>query len=581
MDKLRNKGSGASWFLTIFGGIFLAVGLFVGGLQTKSIFQSINAQNWVDTPAVVTQAQLDVSYDSDGNTYRATGEYEYQWQGDTYASDRLFFGTGSDSQDKFHRGIVKTLKSKQRSGERLTVKVNPNNPGQAVAFPQIRWGMTAMMSVFTLLFGGVGAGIIAMGQYAKRLGRRESLREAQSPDEPWLWRDEWQTPTIKNDSKLAFYMALGFAAFWNLISWPGVFLAWDEIFEDGNYMALLIFLFPLIGLGLLIWCWRSYQQWRRFGRTELVMETFPAPLGHALLAKLRIFSAPPQEVEFHVKLSLIREETRGSGEDRRTVENMIWQDEQLIPASKGRYGPVYELPLRFALPEDQPASSIDRSGDPYIWRITVKAEAGYLDMDQRFEVPVFDPQKHRFKVPASARLMDGEAGSQFEYQGKWQRTGVIYSGDEGGHYYFFPAARHKGIAAITLFMGLIFGAVGIAPFFTDMSIFFALVFGLFALLLLFWSALMWLHKSAVDIADGILTIRRGFFGGRFKDFPIDDIKGLELDSTMSSGETKYYDIRVRLKSGDKQTAADHLIGRRDTLALMRKWESELGLASKG
>ena len=578
MAKLKKSGQGASWFLTVFGGIFLAVGLLVGAFQVRNMVKSVQAHSWADASATVKSAELDVNYDSDGgNTYRARGSYQYDWNGVTYTSDRLFYGAGYDSQDKYHRKIVRTLKSKMRSGDPLTVKVNPRSPEKSVAFPAIRWGMTFFLGVFSLLFGGVGAGIIFMGRYAFGMTKRENIRKDQVPDEPWLWKDEWQSPAIKNQSRGMFYMSAFFALFWNLISWPAIILSWEEIFEKGNYLALLVFLFPAIGIGLLVWAWKTFRQWKRFGRTELYMDTFPAPLGQALLARLRLYINPPPDAEFHVKLNCIREEERGSGDDRRTVEVLVWQDEQLISANQGTYSDVFELPIRFAIPENQPPSSIDDTGFPYIWRVTVKAEAGFTDLDQRFDVPVFDPKAYKFKIPIAAQLRDGEGQNRMEYPGDWQRTGVVYSDDGNGHYYFFPAARHKGIAAMTLFLGLIFGGVGIAPFFTDMSFLFGFVFGLFALLLLFWSLTMWLHKSAVDIADGIMTVRRGFFRGRYKDIPVEQVKRLELDSTMSSGETKYYDINVRLKSGDKLKVADHLLGRRDALDLMRKISAELGL----
>ena len=576
-DKDEKTGS---WFLTLFGGLFLAVGLIVGGLQARTIAKTVIAKSWVDTPAIVQSANLDVSYDSDGNTYRAKGTYQYVWQGDSYTSDRLFYGSGYDSQEKYHRKIVGTLKSKMRSGDPLTVKVNPRNPGQSVAFARVRWGMTFFMTTFALVFGGFGAGILFLGKYATGMSRRENARAEHFPDQPWLWRDEWQTSTIKNNSKAAFYATLFFAGIWNLISWPTAVIAWEEVFDKGNYLALLAYLFPAVGIGLGIWAWKSYQQWRRFGRTELVMETFPAALGSAVMARLRIFADPPPDVEFHVKLTCVRKETRGSGDDRRTVERMIWQDEQLIAAAHGDYGAVYELPIRFALPADEPASSVDMSGDPYIWRLTVKAEAGFTDMDQRFDIPVFDPTEYKFHVPASAQLASGEGQSRFEYKGRWERTGVIYSDDGGGHYYFFPAARHKGMAIMTSIVALVMSGIGIAPFFTDMPIIFGVIFGLFGILMLIWTVNMWLHKSAVDIADGILTIRRGLFRGRYRDIPADAVSGLELESSMSSGETKYYDIHVRLNSGDKHKIADHLLGRRDVENLMGKISTELGLPVK-
>ena len=583
MAKAETYDRKAAWFLKLFGSVFLIVGLGMGFVTVKNLYRSIAAKSWVDTPAIVQAAELDTSYDSDdgSTTYRATGEFEYEWDGRTYRSDRIFFGSGYDSQKKYHRAIVTELSHKMRNRQELIVKVNPKAPEQAVAFPKIRWGMTFFMSMFAVIFGGAGAGVMFLGFYGGRHSRRESERRERHPGKPWLWRDEWQSNAVQNDSKFGFYGALAFTVFWNLLGWTGAIVGFPQIWEDNKLFLPLIALFPLIGLFMIYWTWKLYRQWKLFGRTELILDTYPAALGGALLARLRLYLVPPDDAEFHVKLTCLKEEQRGSGDNRRTVETIIWQDEQLLSARHGRNRETFDLPIRFAIPPDEPATSETKHGDPYLWRLKVKAEAGFTDLDQSFEIPVFDPNEYDITIPDEARKLSENPAPKYEYQGNWQRTGVVYTNEGQGHYYFFPAARDKGTALMITFMTLVFGSVGIAPWFSDMPIFFGIVFGLAGLGLGVWAAHLWLLKSAIDISDGFVTIRRGLFRGKFRDVPLERVKGVEIDSTMSSGETKYYDIHLRLQSGERPKIADHLLGRRDVQDLIRKFERELGLETTG
>ena len=52
------------------------------------------------------------------------------------------------------------------------------------------------------------------------------------------------------------WAAWGFALFWNAISGITPFIAYREIVENDNYLALVALVFPLVGIGLLVWAIR-------------------------------------------------------------------------------------------------------------------------------------------------------------------------------------------------------------------------------------------------------------------------------------------------------------------------------------
>jgi len=448
--KKDKKGTGGVWFFYVLGVPFLFAGLFVIGLMFKNTGQSLMAKSWQETPARVLSATLDSSQSSEGGTtYRAKGSYEYEWHGQTYTSDRIFFGSTYDSNRDFHNDAVWTLKSAKKSSETIVVKVNPKNPEQAVAFPAIRWGQTIFMSLFGLLFASVGAGVLWLAQYSRKSIIRENKREQLYPNEPWRWKDEWQTPEVKSNSKAGFYTSLVFAAFWNMISWPILIVIWKDLVSMENPIILIVLLFPIVGIFLGQWAFKSYKQWQYFGNSTFALDTYPAALGHALSGRLRVSSTPPSDTEFLVQLACIRRTQTGSGDNRRTVETILWEDQQSIPAHVGSQRDMFELPIHFELPADVEPSSVEDGYPDILWRLNVDAEAGRIDFDQNFEVPVFDPSEYAVDVPDMA-YNQAEASKVYTYEGDWQKTGVVHTDNPDGGYYYFPPARHKTIGLVTL-----------------------------------------------------------------------------------------------------------------------------------
>jgi hypothetical protein len=578
MGKNKKKTSTGKWFLIMFGMFFFLPGLGMGIWDTLTLTQSVRAQNWPTTEATVLSSKLKVNYNDGSTSYRATGEYSYIWQGQRYTSDRLFFGGGSDSFEKYHRGIVSDLQSHQAGKPPLIIHVNPKNPGEAVAYPKIRWGAFGFKMLFALIFGGVGAGIIAFAHYSDKILAREGVWEKQYPNQPWLWKQQWQTPEIRNDSKIVLWVSVVFATFWSLISLPVLFAVPGEILDKKNYLAAIALLFPIVGVGLIIWAYNNYRRWKRFSDAVFKLDTYPAALGHLLQGTLIMREHLPDDTVFNVKLSHIYEYKTGSGDDRRTVEDIKWQDEQHIPISAGRYRDKYRLPLRFVLPKDQRGSHWGDNGTRYFWRLDFTAEIEGVDFKQSYELPVFDPSKYKFNVLEADHDQNAAAASRIHtYEGDWEKTGVVAYGNSGSQSYYFPAARHKTTGFGMVFMTFIFGGVGISPFFVNMPWFIALVFGLFALLIGWLAAGIWLYKTEVTVSPGQLTLRRGMFRGRYDAYNSDDINGLSLSSTMTSGTTKFYDILAKMKSGKNIKLAVNLIGKRDAESLMNKISVELGL----
>jgi hypothetical protein len=94
-----------------------------------------------------------------------------------------------------------------------------------------------------------------------------------------MWRPEWASGRILCSTHQTVLVAWVFTAFWNLTSFPLAVLQFPEAWRDEGPVALLVFIFPLIGLILLVWSIRATIRWSKFGRSTLDLQTLPGVIG--------------------------------------------------------------------------------------------------------------------------------------------------------------------------------------------------------------------------------------------------------------------------------------------------------------
>ena len=559
--------------LTVFGGIFLVAGLVVGGFAISNLWQWFDAQDWQSVNAEIISADLNVSHGDDSTTYEAVAVYRYQFDGRMYTSERVSFSGGSDNIGSFHQDIYQTISEHQRNKQTMPAWVDPDQPDQAVLIRDMRWGLFGFMMIFPLVFGGAGAGVIAMGVIGGRRAKKEAQLEDNNPDQPWMWRPEWQQPALKSQNKIAMWFAIGFASLWNLISMPLLFLLPAEILEKRNYPALLGLLFPLVGVGLIVWAVHSWKQWKRFGQSRLVLKSNPVPLGGALDASLECPTGLPAGAELEVTLSCVHKRVTGSGDNRSTRENYLWQDEQRITLNAGHLLAGTQVPIHFVLPADQPVSDWQESSSQIIWRLQATSDIEGVDYNAQFELPVFDRGADYHVEPSvqqpQAVVADG---------GDWTRTGVQHDLVSGGQRYAFPAARNKTMGFTILLFGLVFLGSGLGAGIWGRWIIGGTIFVLFGLLISWWGVYVLGYRSEVVVQRGELKLRRGLFHlGAAKQFYSFKLKRLKLDKGTRSGSKQYYDLVAETNEGKKLKLAHTLPGRRDCQALLDRIAKQMGM----
>ena len=176
------------------------------------------------------------------------------------------------------------------------------------------WGQAGLLSIFALVFGGVGFGyIIVVLRGRVRVNEIDRLK-AEHPDQRWMWRPEWVNGRIESSTRLRMRQAAAFAALWNLVSLPGAVLAMREFVSTRELPLLLALIFPVVGVGLLIWAVRLTIRYHKYGTSVFELAHVPGVIGRGIGGLVRT-SVPSRPAEgFRVALHCVRQYTTGSGE---------------------------------------------------------------------------------------------------------------------------------------------------------------------------------------------------------------------------------------------------------------------------
>ena len=119
----------------------------------------------------------------------------------------------------------------------------------------------------------------------------------------------------------------------------------------GQWVYLLLALFPLIGLGLLSWAILQTLRRMRFGKTSLQLQTLPAPLGRSLKGTIEVKLPYPLPHGINLALTCINRVTTGSGKNQSTFDHIRWQEkktlgsEQIMAGPAGSTIPAAESPM--------------------------------------------------------------------------------------------------------------------------------------------------------------------------------------------------------------------------------------------
>ena len=396
--------------------------------------------------------------------------------------------------------------------------------------------------------------MVAAGLYGSRKAKRHEELEALHPDEPWLHNNDWHEGRIRSSTKAAFITSAVFASVWNLISMPVVVFAHEQIFDPDNRIALVALLFPVVGIGLVVWAARSLIRWRKFGESIFEMRTIPGVIGGPLEGTIRTSVDIRPQAGFDVMLSSVHRYRSGSGKNRSTHEEVLWQKSYRIALDRSGSG----IPIAFQVPYDCAPTDDADSDNQRIWKLEVKAEVKGVDYHVQFEVPVFRTEHSSTLAPDPSDDVDSSFRVEVPLAEQLRKSGARVEHLASGRRFVFPMARHVGTAlALTLFFAVWTG-ISVGLWYSDAPRLFPWIFGLFDVLIFLGVLDMWFYSSRIDVRPGRLSIAAGLFGSGRRELTRTDIAKVAPKRGMQSGNKLFYQLEIRERDGKTHVAAKRL-----------------------
>ena len=542
--------------LMVFAAPFAAIGLFAAYLFGSALWDWGRMRAWDETPARILEVRLDESRGEDGSTYQVLAQFEYHYRGNRYRGKRVSLSGFNDNVDTFHQDAFRELDRYRRSGESFTAYVNPAEPADAILYRNLRPRLLLIELIFALTFGGVGVGLLIVMRAGVRKSRSEAALRRAYPEEPWKWRDEWQGGRIASGARPKVISSWAFAVFWNLVSAPVALFVPAEI-AKGNKLAWLAFLFPAIGVGLLVWAIRTTLRWRKFGHAVFEMSTVPGVLGGVLDGAIVVPHPIDAPGGYELSLSCIKRAKSGSGKNTRTTERVLWQTEQTVDwASARRTDGEFRIPVHFDVPFDQPQTDTGNRSNSVLWRLEARAQVAGVDFHNQFDVPIFRTADSRDDAAPAAQRFKAAPDLDLNAALREARIELVRSQD-GRTRLEFPRARHPGIAlSWTVFTALWIGSVWLLLA-LEAPLLFPIVFGLFVLPLAYFTLDSWLGYRRIEATEHSVTITRGWFGeGRTRSFDRADIRNIKVVRGMQAGNRLYHDIKLKPAQGSSLVLAN-------------------------
>ncbi len=505
-ENKQNKKGGIGGYL--FGGIFLLVVLAVMFfVAVVPIGKYMESGSWARVPATVLSSKLN-SHRSDGSTtYSVSGSYRYRFRGVDYTSSQISQYSGSDNFGDYWQQLYGRIDTARRNNRTVSAWVNPDAPHEAYLDRTFRWGSVIFGFAFGGVFALVGGGVMFL--------MRRGSKEAELVSE---------TGFYSSQEKSGHWFLVGFGAIFILLPSPAYLGVWKEV-SRGDYMILMVLLFPLVGAGIAFAGWKMRQNYRFFGPTPLAMDPEPGQAGGQVGGEIHLGRAVPEDASLTVWLSCIRCYYSGSGKDRKTRESVLWQTSQRAYCSPRQNGT--DIQFCFDAPADQPGTRERERGisgrqDWIRWRVAVEGQLAGRDLKRTWEIPVVAGSgTSRFQLPESHVMADRRERELEAVESASEQIHVEQTGQ--GLYLESRAGRNLGMKLGMLLFGGIFAGVGTGLFIAAASEGFMLyfmgsIFGLIGYAIVFSTVYtlarglqVWIRGSEVKVVRrwlGIAIYRR-------------------------------------------------------------------------
>jgi hypothetical protein len=442
---------------------------------------------------------------------------------------------------------------------------------------QGNWREGLFFVLFAVTFGGVGLGGLALTWVGRgRLREHEALK-AKYPSQPWLWQNDWASGRIDDSSHRTMWAAWAFATLWNLVSFPVGFAGVRAALDEGNKAGLIALLFPLVGIGILVWAVRATLRYGKYGISRLELSTVPGVIGRTLAGTIRVTSVLQPADGFLATLSCVRRVTTRSGKNSSTTESILWQEDRCLRGEPSRdtAGLGTRIPVAFRLPADARACDASDHNDRILWRLKLSATVPGVDYESVFEVPVFRTDESTRPLSQEEERLTQEQPIADYRQSPESRISVTTN--RRGIEIVFPAARNPGVAIGSAVFTLLWTAIVFCLIYFKAPLLFPIVFGLFEILLVYGTLQLWLGVSRVTVDAGTIAVATGYlYPGSERMLAASDIDGVSTAIGMQAGSTPYYDVVIVRKGGKKVIAGRSVRDKREAEWLAGIMRNALG-----
>ncbi len=518
--------------LVLFGLVFIVAGSIPGVIACFDMRKASAARDWPQTTARLQRVELrhgddTLSIDA-AYRYRAPDPAAPEAGGmREYEGTRVGIHTGSDNIGDWQQRTFARLQEALRAEETVPCWYDPGDPSSAVLDRELRWGLVAFMFVFPFIFGLVGGGILLVGLNQRRKARRPA------PDP----RSLAQQALIPAEGA-GFALHWGITVLWNGIAWVAVMAAALQDALPWWGLSLLA-IFPLIGLVMLWTAVGRTLRRLRHGVPQLRREEGTWTTGCRVSASV-LTSTPPQPGDrIEARVTVVRRVTTGSGDDERTSEQTQWSLDLAVDPAAGRAeGGQWVHPVAVPLPGDLPPSD-----DDLIWRLDWQVIRPGPDLSARFVLPVVAGGDG--VGPGAAEL--SQAADRSAPLAVLYKAGLHVAEERGEVVIGMPAWRNPGLHLTGLVLSAML-TIGAFALWQEVGWWTGLLAG--PILLLSWRGALRsaLWRSRIVLAPGRIAVAAGWWRTVQHELKPSEVTEVERKTSMSSGETAWYNMW--LKTGD-------------------------------
>ena len=316
-----------------------------------------------------------------------------------------------------------------------------------------------------LFISSIGGALILAALAGYGRVKQQAAREEANPSSPWLWRTDWASRSAESLRKNRQITMWVICILCNLVMVPVAANVAPQLASHKDPRVFLVLGFCSIGVILFVVAVRASLRHQRFGDTYFELYTLPFSPGDRLGGRIHLKLDTNAEHGIDLRLACVRRTVTGSGNNRSTVQTVLWQADQNVPAGAIGMDPLGRtIPVDFAIPPDAYVTDHDNPSDQVLWLLHAQADIPGIDYSDDFEVPVFRTSAATAQAPASSSENFGITATTFSEADSASVAApadskVVISSQDGGTEFYFRAFRTPSRAIFLIVFTAIWSGV--------------------------------------------------------------------------------------------------------------------------